>query len=45
MAVRVLLVLVALVALCGCRQSSPAPHQGEKENVEKAVGKKPESAA
>jgi hypothetical protein len=44
MAVRVLLVLVVLAAFCGCRQSIPAPEQGEKEDVEKAVGKKPEAA-
>lgn len=40
--------LVVLVAFCGCGQSSTAPHQGEKEDIEKAVGKavgkKPESA-
>ena len=45
MAVRVLLVLVVLVAFCGCGQSSPAPEQGEKEDVEKAVGKKMPEAA
>ena len=48
MAVRVLLVLVVLVAFCGCRQSSPALQQGEKADVEKAtekaVGKKPKVA-
>ena len=44
MAVRVLLVLVVLVAFCGCGKSSPAQQQGEKEDVGKAVGKKPESA-
>ncbi len=42
MAVRVLLVLAVLLAFYGCGQSSPAPEQGEKEDVEKGVGKKPE---
>jgi hypothetical protein len=41
MAVRVLLVVSVLVALYGCGQSSPAPQQGEKEDVEKAVGGDP----
>ncbi len=41
MAVRVLLVVVAvLMAFYGCGQSSPTPEQGEKEDVEEAVGQK-----
>ena len=39
MALRVLLVLVALMTFYGCGQSSPAPEQGEKEAV---GGNKPE---
>jgi hypothetical protein len=42
-AVRVLTVLAVLMAFYGCGQSSSAPEQGEKEDVEKAVKEKPES--
>jgi predicted small lipoprotein YifL len=34
--VRALMVVVGLIALHGCGQSSPTPEQGEKEDVEKA---------
>ena len=43
MTVRVLMVMAVLIALYGCGQSSLGLEQGEKEDVEKAVGeKKPE---
>ncbi|HEV2094352.1 MAG TPA: hypothetical protein VGR18_14425 [Rubrobacter sp.] len=40
MAVRVLLVVAVLVAFCGCGQSGPTQEQGQKEDVDKAVGQK-----
>ncbi len=43
MAVRVVLVLAVVMAFYGCGQSSPAPEQGEKEDVEKAVKEKAEA--
>lgn len=43
MAVRVLLVLAVLMSFYGCGQSSPAPEQGEKEEVEETVEEKPEA--
>ena len=43
MAIRIVLVLAAMMTFYGCGQSSSAPEQGEKEDVEKAVKeKKPE---
>jgi hypothetical protein len=42
-AIRIVLVLAAMMTFYGCGQSSSAPEQGEKEDVEKAVKeKKPE---